>query len=820
MKEKTSNITKRKKEENIKTTRFTKLVKKYKGFFKKKKKLIPKKKNQNDLYESDFFKTLRDMMILYLKKEDIIKYFKKDRTLRAEIETRAVADYLTSDKKNIFLNNIKNVSKEKLYSLIQYLNIEYYKKDDLIFHYKEPLNKFYIIYEGTISLYLPYFIKKNISVKEFLNYLFYAKKYFPKSFTRVERKNENLFDGIYKLKLNEYNRNCLSEFDEKKKQDFYFEEYQNVYNINEGNQVNQISILYNLVQNFNGYAKTDVYLLYLIRTDFMNILRSILEEDLSKEFGKLRKYCYIFNLWSNYSLAHITSYYIPFKLINEELLYKQKDVSDSFYIIQDGIFEIYCDISLAEFSQYKKYVLKNNKNIIEWIKEQKEKKNKISVEKIIDYIQWKIKNEEYPKESEIIDKNNIYIQKKLLNKSEENNEQLINLKVNEEILKDKSKKIRIKLFTLQKNDYIGLEDSLELKSRFYSVKCISEKGSLNKIRILDFILFISSNHGLELQNIIDYVKERKNTIIERIHKNLNRELNTNIRTINNAYSLALSSYEKRNNLGINIKADNIFNFNYMNNLNNNNIIEKIHQINQNNRKINAFSQYKDINLKRKKMGNGKRVYLLNHFINDGRKSSPQKLLWNFYEENEKSNTKEKEKKRQKTQVNKSSYILTTSNTDRKTKKHKNKRAKNISNMKYIYYLKNNTFSNSNKDSKEKIQKYNLTTTTFFDQNYDLINKKDSSYNSKYEKEILCMTGIYNTKREKSKTKLTYSSKKDKTPKYIISNYKLSYNLINKRPKNSPTNLTLLSITNITGELKLKNNINKSIPYLKKYKIYK
>ena len=141
-------------------------------------------------------------------------------------------------------------------------------------------------------------------------------------------------------------------------------------------------------------------------------------------------------------------------------------------------------------------------------------------------------------------------------------------------------------------------------------------------------------------------------------------------------------------------------------------------------------------------------------------------------------------------------------------------------MKYIYYLKNNTFSNSNKDSKEKIQKYNLTTTTFFDQNYDLINKKDSSYNSKYEKEILCMTGIYNTKREKSKTKLTYSSKKDKTPKNIISNYKLSYNLINKRPKNSPTNLTLLSITNITGELKLKNNINKSIPYLKKYKIYK
>ena len=89
--------------------------------------------------------------------------------------------------------------------------------------------------------------------------------------------------------LNEYNINCISENDEQRKQDFYIEEYQNVYNINEGNQVNQISVLYNLVQNFNGYAKTDVYLLSLNKSDFMHILRVFLEEELSKKFGQLRK---------------------------------------------------------------------------------------------------------------------------------------------------------------------------------------------------------------------------------------------------------------------------------------------------------------------------------------------------------------------------------------------------------------------------------------------------------------------------------------------------------------------------------------------------
>ena len=73
------------------------------------------------------------------------------------------------------------------------------------------MNKFCIIFEGVISLYLPYFVKKNITIKDFLSYFFYTKKHFPKSFVRVEKKNEYLFDGIYKLKINEYNKDCLSD---------------------------------------------------------------------------------------------------------------------------------------------------------------------------------------------------------------------------------------------------------------------------------------------------------------------------------------------------------------------------------------------------------------------------------------------------------------------------------------------------------------------------------------------------------------------------------------------------------------------------------
>ena len=805
------------KEGNIKTAKFTKFVRNLKCFFIKKKKIITKRREGNDLNESDFFKTMKDMMILGLRKEDVIKYFKKDKFLRAEIETRTVADYLSLDKKNIFFNNIRKISKGKLYTLVRNLTLEFHKKDDLIFLYKEPMNKFCIILEGTISLFLPYFTKKLITIKEFLNYFFYTKKNFPKSFVRVEKKNENLFDGIHQLKINEYDMKCLSDIDEKKKQEFYIEEYQNVYNLYAGNQVNQISILYNLVQNFNGYAKTDVYLLSLNKSDFISNLRTFLEDELSKEFGKLRKCCYIFNLWSNYSLAQIMNYYIPLEFINEENVYNQNNESDSFYIIQDGIFEAYCEISMAEFSKYKRYIFKNHQNIIEWIKEEKEKKNKISIEKIIDYLNSKDHNENYLEGNEIIEKNIIYIKKKLLNTEEENDQKLINLKVNEDILKDKNKKIKIKLFTLHKNDFFGLEDSLELKKRFYSVHCISDRGIINKIRILDFIVFLACNHALNLQNIINYAKERKNKIIERIQNYLNKELNNIKRTISNAYSITLTSYENRKRLNLKIKKDNIYKINYINNLTKNEkLIKKINEFNQQKETINAYQENKNF---RRRKSCKKRTVILNQLINkENHRNSLGNKEWNFTEENE--NKIEKNNKR--AQTSRTKYIVTSSssNTDRKSKSHKNKIFIYDKNINNIYFSKDYTFSKSSKNYKNQFKDFNLAYTTLYNKEYDLIKNKDLSYyNRKLDKEIINMTGIYNTKREISK-KIIFihsPSKKEKNMKDLINNYKLSHskNFINHKDKENQ-NSSLLAILK---DKKFKyESIKGKIPHMKNIKL--
>ena len=792
---------------NVKSAKFTNFVMNLKGFFLKKKKIITKKRNENEVVESDFFKVMKQMMILNLKREDIIKYFKKERALRAEIETRTVADYLSSDKKNVFFNTIRKVSKGKLYNLVQNLSIEFYKKDDLIFQYKEPMNKFCIILEGTISLYLPYFLKKFITVKEFLSYFFYIKDHFPKSFNRVEKKNEYLFDGIYKLKVNDYNPGCISEDEEMQKKDFFIEEYQNVYNISEGNQVNQISILYNLSQNFNGIALTDVYILSLNRSDFMTILRLVLEEELSKEFTRLRKFCYVFNTWNNYSLAQIMNYYIPSTLINEELVYKQEDESDSFYIIQEGIFDVYCEISIDEFSKYKRYLLKDNKSIIDWVKGEKENKNKISVEKIIDYMQWKMKIEEYPEKKDIIDKNMFYIKKNLLNKDEENDEQLINLKVNEEILKEKNKKFRIKLFTFHKNDFIGLEDSLELKSRFYNVECVSDRGMLNKIRILDFIVFIASNHGLDLHNIINYVKERKTTIIDRIYSNLIRKLDSNKRIINNAISLALSSYEKRNNIFIKSKNENKNEVNFTNKRNNKFINKKPH-FNQTCKRLHTFNQF---NSQRKKSASIKRSILLNQLRkNESKKNNMPKLKWRF-------NYDLQEKEKIIYQPNISIYLVRSSPDKKDKNRSKGFQSKdNNNNMSdENNYLTIMSFSKSNKDFQRSIERYELT-QSIYDKLIVRSRNKNCSYNNKIDKEICNMTGIYNTKREVFKKRLVYlSSSELKKHRKILNDYKLSQSNEVKTRQANPI-FAVLSIADITdGKNSIKKN-SRIFPITKYY----
>jgi hypothetical protein len=253
------------------------------------------------------------------------------------------------------------------------------------------------------------------------------------------------------------------------------------------------------------------------------------------------------------------------------------------------------------------------------------------------------------------------------------------------------------------------------------------------------------------------------------------------------------------------------------------------QLIQNNSKFNDLLQGKDINLNRKKSAGVRRFLALNKICGDEeKKNNMPKLQWDFGNEKSKSKSKEKsiirERNKFKNQPNISMNLMTTSSNDKKSTKNtnsnlttnRNKRIKDLNSVDKIYFkstfTKNNNIDNSNK----AIFKYNLTTTTLNDNLYKIW---DTSYNSKLDKEIINFTGIYNTKREVQKKKLSYPSEEKQTKsKHIFNNYRVTHpSFMYRKKSNKIPMAALLSITDMNEGAKIKDEDNKAMANLRKYK---
>lgn len=68
----------------------------------------------------------------------------------------------------------------------------------------------------------------------------------------------------------------------------------------------------------------------------------------------------------------------------------------------------------------------------------------------------------------------------------------LDIKIKEEVLKNTNYPITVLVKTVDKPEVLGLEEALELKRRFYTVRCISTKGTLYKIdlKVNKFLTFL------------------------------------------------------------------------------------------------------------------------------------------------------------------------------------------------------------------------------------------------------------------------------------------------------------------------------------------
>ena len=417
---------------------------------------------------------------------NIISLLIKEPNNRTIEENKEIGNYLA--KKYYTFKLLKNKDEEKYEIMISIIHLKKYLVKDIIINYENILDKMYFLLEGKICSYKRIYVKKLMTKEKFLNLLSFIKiKEDINKYNRMKEKNEDIItEPKYNLpnKLGHYTI-------EVNKKTGVIEEGQNF----GGN----IEDSYNVKENSNLMFKTeeDSLVLFFNIDYYKKILDKIERKKLKQKIEIFRNKFILFKYFSELRLIQIYKKLETQILYKDDYLFHQNDISEYIYFITKGKFCKYSSFSFNWLFDYLNYIKDSTTNIIYHLIKFFPK-NKIEHNNFISELEDKklkspMVNEHLSKIEKLEEK---YFEK-----------YLYGIKLAEENINNNQNIFRIKLENVGEGDIPGIEDGLEFKNRYYSMKCISDMAEVKKIKIVDFLRMIkiykgenndSNNHLLNL----------------------------------------------------------------------------------------------------------------------------------------------------------------------------------------------------------------------------------------------------------------------------------------------------------------------------------
>ena len=420
------------------------------------------------------FKSSKTILTEEEKKINHLNHIKlileKDCKNRTKLENHTLSLFLMDNYK-YFKNYYIDLDKiEKICSVIK---LEKFGTDEIILHKDENQNKLFLIFSGSIGYFKIIDKKKSMKIKDFIIFLSEIKQsndiY---KYNRLIEKN-----SIYNL---DYNQLLLLNQDNKllkKEYDFYIEDEEQICTYNFGYFFGENSLINNVISDYNIKSISNSYLITLDKKDYKKINSLILEKKLEIEVDNFKSKHPIFNSFSNSQIIKMFNYMEEINLTKGEYLYKQNDISDSIYIIKSGSIEIFSLISFGWISEFFDYIINSNVNIVNILLKNKKPFNEDELKKIYENLIQNIEKSPCKYNPNKLTDN-------IISSSKINN--IINIFNENENIKGKFNLYKFEIKILNQNDIVGMEDSLELKQRFYCAKCISENAIVKKIKLYDF----------------------------------------------------------------------------------------------------------------------------------------------------------------------------------------------------------------------------------------------------------------------------------------------------------------------------------------------
>ena len=483
----------------------------------------------SDNFDKELSESLEKEKQLKIQKElekaelnNVIKLLKLEKDKREKNDIKKIKDYLCNHID--YFKNLLEQSEEKLMKLIPLLNFKTFKTNERIMNFGEEGDKCYILLKGVVGIYKPFPITKQLSLREYVEYL---------ANVRDLEKNMPKFDRIlnYNSKIDKIKLFAI-EFDYTKipqttsKINIMLEEERELGQAKAGASFGEMALIKNQPRNASIIALERCGMIYIEKNDYTKIVKDIEEQRINRELATFKQFYPIFRYWPPSKCFRLLSGFITQEYDKDEYVYKQNDVPTGIYIIKEGIFEVYTKFNFNWYEEFINYIHDTSMSLMNDI----DNPMKWKEDRINKKISEAFKNNTCPFH---LDKPPL--DKIIVSHQEEDNENIdIAKDIEGEISQTKKYMFKANIQKLFSPNNFGFLEVLELKTRICSVKCISQKGILLKFPLLEFLqllptdkrnqfymqqkLFEEKRHIIaQLKNNaltkLDFMKNEKNKII-------------------------------------------------------------------------------------------------------------------------------------------------------------------------------------------------------------------------------------------------------------------------------------------------------------------
>ena len=465
--------------------------------------------------------------------QNAIYLLQKGKNARTKYENKILSDYLC-DNYPFFKKLRDSREMTTLEQLSNILYIQEYEPEEYIIKYGEKGDKFYILLSGKVAVYKPKYIQKEMRLWDYLEILNTIKikdKENGKYHRLIEKNNsidlkiEEILDLKFEDKLSQKNFN------------FFFEDEEEMGKFESGFSFGEIALLTKNRRNASIKSLINSICLCLDKEDYNEIVLEIEKQKFELQLNHLKIDFPIFDFLVSKQLFFLINNFAFQTFTKGEFVFKQNENSDYIYFIDEGDFEVFTLISFGWVNKLLTYIKSSKNNLVNFLLNKNEELKDNELKDLFESI---LQNKEKsPCTSNFFQPNNIILSNENLNKKK--------LNLPEFEIRDDKNLHKIYIKTIKNKEVIGLEDALEIKNRFYFVKCISQYGKIRRVSLFNMFKIINMTPDKEKkEKLIDIINEKKSMFFKQLVRKTQR-IGRRIKShLDSNYKEFLNDLEKKN----------------------------------------------------------------------------------------------------------------------------------------------------------------------------------------------------------------------------------------------------------------------------------